>query len=106
MLHTAGPRSGNSYTVKVRFEWDPAKAAGNLEKHGVSFHEAATALGDPLSTTFPDERHSTGERRFLTLGFSTRRRLVVVAHTEREDGILIIRARRATRRERAFYEQP
>ena len=34
-------------------EWDPEKAASNLGKHGVDFHEAGTVLDDPLSTTFP-----------------------------------------------------
>jgi hypothetical protein len=89
----------------VQFAWDPAKAAVNLRKHGVSFHEAATVLEDPLSTTFPDEEHSTVERRFVTVGASSRGRLLVVAHTEWNDTIRIISARRATRRERGFYEQ-
>jgi len=89
----------------VGFEWDPAKAAANLKKHRVAFHEAATVLEDPLSTTFPDETHSTEERRFVTIGASKRGRLLVVAHTERNDTIRIISARRATRREGAFYEQ-
>jgi uncharacterized DUF497 family protein len=89
----------------VRFAWDRAKAAANLNKHGVSFHEAATVLGDPLSTTFPDESHSTDERRFVTIGASRRGRLLVVAHTDRDNTIRIISARQATRRERVFYEQ-
>jgi uncharacterized DUF497 family protein len=71
----------------------------------VSFHEAATVLQDPLSTTFPDETHSTEEGRFVIVGASIRRRLLVVAHTERNDTIRIISARRATGRERGFYEQ-
>jgi uncharacterized DUF497 family protein len=89
----------------VEFDWDPAKAIGNVRKHGVTFHEAATVLEDPLSTTFPDDRHSVAERRFVTIGSSSRGRLLVVAHAERNDTIRIISARRATRRERAFYEQ-
>jgi uncharacterized DUF497 family protein len=89
----------------VRFAWDRAKVAANLNKHGVSFHEAATVLGDPLSTTFPDESHSTDERRFVTIGASRRGRLLVVAHTDRDNTIRIISARQATRRERVFYEQ-
>ena len=62
-------------------------------------------LQDPLSTSFPDEMHSEDEARFVTIGVSTRGRVLVVAHTERNDTIHIISARRATRRERAFYEQ-
>ena len=89
----------------TEFYWDTAKAIANLGKHGVSFPEAATVLEDPLSTTFPDEAHSTEELRFVTIGASSRGRILVVAHTERDDTIRIISARRATRRERAFYEQ-
>ena len=47
----------------VRFEWDPDKARSNFEKHGVSFSEAATVLGDVLAWTFPDPEHSIGEER-------------------------------------------
>ena len=89
----------------MQFEWGPDKATANLKKHRVSFHEAATVLGDALSTTFPDEAHSAEETRFVTIGTSRRGRVLVVAHTERDDTIRIISARRATRRERAFYEQ-
>jgi len=89
----------------VEFEWDPEKAAANVRRRRVSFNEAATVLEDPLSTTFPDEAHSEGEIRFVTVGVSQRGRLLVVAHTERNDTIRIISARRATRREREFYEQ-
>jgi len=89
----------------VEFEWDPEKAAANIRRRRVSFNEAATVLEDPLSTTFPDEAHSEDEMRFVTVGVSQRGRLLVVAHTERNDTIRIISARRATRRERAFYEQ-
>jgi hypothetical protein len=89
----------------TEFDWDAAKAAANLSKHRVSFQEAATVLEDPLSTTFPDEAHSADEARFVTIGASSRGGLLVVAHTERDDTIRIISDRRATRRERAFYEQ-
>jgi hypothetical protein len=93
------------YGVAVQFVWDPAKAAANVRKHRVSFHEAATVLQDLLSTTFPDEEHSTSELRFVTIGVSMRGRVLVVVHTEHGDKIRIISARRATRGEREFYEQ-
>ena len=89
----------------MEFEWYPEKAAANIRRRRVSFNEAATVLEDPLSTTFPNEAHSEDEMRFVTVGVSQRGRLLVVAHTERNDTIRIISARRATRRERAFYEQ-
>lgn len=89
----------------MQFEWDPGKAAANVKKRRISFSEAAGVLEDPLSTTFPDEAHSEEETRFVTIGTSERGRILVVAHTERNDTIRIISARRATRREREFYEQ-
>ncbi len=89
----------------LRFEWDPAKAAANLEKHGLTFEEAATCFGDPLSFTFADPDHSAAEQRYLLLGRSHAGRLLVIAHTERGDAVRIISARLATRKERRFYEE-
>jgi uncharacterized DUF497 family protein len=87
----------------MRFEWDPDKAEQNLLRHRVSFEEAATAFWDPLSVTVFDEDHSLYEERFVLLGATSFLRLVVVVHTLREDGIRIISARLATRRERRTY---
>jgi uncharacterized DUF497 family protein len=89
----------------VHIEWTRTKAAVNIAKHGVSFTEASTALRDPLSMTGADPDHSVGEERFITFGVSTRGRLLVVFHTDREDIIRIISARKATPRERAIYEE-
>ena len=89
----------------MEFEWDQPKAESNLEKHGVSFDEAATAFGDPLSLTIPDPDHSDDEERFILLGESFEGRLVVVVHTERGERIRIISARLATRNERENYEE-
>mgnify|MGYP001555219702 CR=1 FL=1 len=89
----------------MRFEWDPAKALANLEKHGVSFEEAATAFGDPLSATIGDPDHSQSEDRYVLLGETYQGRLVVVIHTDREETVRIISARLATRKERKSYEQ-
>ena len=94
-----------AYTGVVVFKWDSGKAAANLKKHGIDFHEAATVLDDTLSTTFPDEDHSSIEARFLTIGTSSRGRLLVVAHTQEVETLRIISARRATRHERRFYEE-
>ena len=88
------------------FKWDSSKAATNVRKHGVDFHEAATVLNDALSTTYPDADHSsTVEARFVTIGMSERNQILVVAHTERNNTVRIITARRATRSERKFYEE-
>jgi hypothetical protein len=90
----------------LTFEWDAKKAATNAEKHGVSFEEAATAFGDPLSITIDDPDHSDEEERFVLLGMTHRGRIVVVAHTDAAgDAVRLISARLATRRERTDYEQ-
>ena len=91
--------------MALTFEWDDAKAERNADKHGISFAEASTVFGDPLSLTIADPDHSEDENRCLILGTSSPGRLLVVAHTERGDNIRIISARRATRRERQSYEQ-
>lgn len=90
--------------MSLRFEWDEGKANRNIEKHGVSFEEAATVFGDPLSLTIEDPAHSQDEQRFITMGDSINHRLLVVVHTDRENVIRIISAREATRRERRDYE--
>ena len=61
--------------MPYQFEWDPNKAAANLRKHGVSFDEAITAFGDPLSILLPDPGHSLGEERYVVLGTSNAGRL-------------------------------
>jgi uncharacterized protein len=91
--------------MEFMFEWDPAKAEANARKHGVTFAEASTVFGDPLSSAIPDPDHSGGETRYLLLGRSNAERLLVVAHTERADRIRIISARLATRNERRNYEE-
>ncbi len=88
----------------MEFEWDPNKSAANLKKHGISFHEASTVFGDPLSITFSDPDHSISEHRFLTFGYSRISQLLLVVHTERHGKTRIICARRATRQERRIYE--
>ncbi len=75
------------------FEYDPRKAATNLRKHGVSFEEAMTVFRDPLSSTLPDDRHASGEPRFLIVGTSARRRILFVVYTETGNTIRLIGAR-------------
>ena len=88
----------------MQFEWDPAKAARNLAKHGVSFDEASTVFGDPLAGTILDPRHSVEEHRLVTIGHSAGGLLIVVVHVERDSRTRIISARPATRRERKKHE--
>ena len=89
----------------LAFEWDPRKALLNLAKHAVSFEEAVTAFGDPLAQIIDDPHHSPREERFILLGQSDRRRLLVVVFTERGEAIRLISARRATSRERRSHEE-
>ncbi len=88
----------------MRFEWDENKAARNFVKRGVSFEEAATVFGDPLSDTFDDPDHSAEERRFVIIGMSGKGRMLIVAHTDEGEVVRLISAREPTRREREFYE--
>jgi uncharacterized protein len=90
--------------MSFTFEWDRGKNLANLRKHGVSFREATTVFGDPLSMTIPDPRHSRSEARFIDLGLSHKHRILVVSYTERRGRIRIISARPATRAERREYE--
>ena len=58
------------------YEWDPAKAAANRRKHGVSFDEAASVFRDPFALTFNDPDHSLDERRAITIGASSDQRVL------------------------------
>lgn len=89
----------------VEFEWDADKAEANFGKHGVSFHEAATVFGDPLSITVANPDHSLDENRYIVVGLSRSGRLLIVSHTERDERIRIISARELTREERRDYEE-
>ena len=94
--------------MPTRFEWDPAKAVANLQKHLVSFEIAMRVFSDPLARTVQD-RIEGHEQRWQTLGMVEGVLLLLVAHSQWEDGdidvIRIISARRATPAERRRYEQ-
>jgi len=90
----------------IVFEWDSRKAKRNYAKHRVSFEEASTVFGDPLSLTIADPSHSRpAEERLVTIGGSYLGRLLVVVHCDVAESIRIISARKATRRERKDYEE-
>ena len=88
----------------LSFEWNNQKALSNEQKHGISFDEASTVFGDPLSLTLHDPLHSENEDRFVVIGTSHKNRVLIVVHTERGDDIRIISARKATKNERLQYE--
>lgn len=89
----------------IKFEWDDAKAATNIKKHQITFDEAKSVFFDEFGVQFFDEEHSASEERFLMLGMSSQAKLLLVCHCERHGGeiIRIISARKATKRESAFY---
>jgi uncharacterized DUF497 family protein len=91
----------------IRFTWNQTKADSNLKKHKVSFPEAKSVFYDEFAIQFFDDTHSTvSEDRFLMLGMSNEARVLIVCHCEKDDGdtIHIISARKATNKERKFYE--
>ncbi len=96
--------------MKLIFEWDARKAGQNIRKHKIGFEDAKTLFNDPLLITFSDNRHSDGEERLISIGSSVNRKVLLVVHTEREEGentivIRIISCRKATASERRAYEE-
>lgn len=89
----------------LRFDWDPVKATANVQKHGVTFEEAATVFSDEFALVIDDPDHSSEEDRFVLLGVSAVSRILVIVHAFRSsmDVVRIISARRATRAERTTY---
>ena len=87
------------------FEWDLKKAVKNVQKHKVSFLEAASVFLDPRAMTFDDPDHSADEDRCITIGHSSKNRLLFVSHVDRAERVRIISARKATRRETHDYEE-
>ena len=91
--------------MRPDFEWDPEKAGKNFRKHEVGFEEACSIFDDLLFITFLDEEHTKDEERYITIGLSNKNRLLLVAHTDRNNSIRIISARKATKNEEQFYEE-
>ena len=85
------------------FEWDAAKAAANLAKHGISFDQAIAVFNDPHRVTYEDHRHDYGETRENTVGQIDDRIFVCVTHTTRSRALRLISARPASRFERNSY---
>jgi hypothetical protein len=87
----------------MEIDWDSEKASSNLKKHGVSFEEAATSLLDPAALA-QEDAEAKGEPRRVLIGLSAKARLLTVVYTlRRDDRVRIISARRATRKEAAYY---
>ena len=89
--------------VEAEFEWDDAKNAENLRKHGITFEQAKAIFLDPLAITIEDPNHSDDENRFVTIGMTFWSDTLTVVHVDREHRIRIISARPASRAERRKY---
>ncbi len=89
----------------MEFDWDDTKARRNLVKHRVSFEEATTVFDDARALLAYDEDHSEIEERFRLMGLSSRGRLLIVTHTNVDEAVRIISARKATKQESLRYEQ-
>ena len=98
------PIAGTTYNICMIFEYDPAKAQTNWQKHGVSFAEAELVFFDPLAIQDVDP-DSIDEERFITVGIGNSGRLLVVVYTMRSGTVRLISARLATRQEAKAYEE-
>lgn len=86
--------------MSFTFEWDEEKAEQNIRKH-----QGVTVFDDPSIATLHDPDHSTDEDRYISLGYSSQGRLLIVSYSERGDNIRLISCRKATRQERKIYER-
>ena len=87
----------------MKFEWDEAKNRKNAAKHGLNFEDAEPVFSGPC-VTFEDSRFDYGEERLVTLGLLAGR-LVVIAHSPRDEGTRIISMRKGNRREQEIYQK-
>ncbi len=88
----------------MNFEWDENKNKLNQQKHGISFEEAKTIFDDSLALSFNVPDNSINEYKMITFGVSKIRKMLTVAHTQRNDKTRIISARLMTKHERNIYE--
>ncbi len=88
----------------MKVEFDSAKAATNLKKHGVAFDAASTALLDPLALVIEDP-DAIGEQRWLLVGISDFGLLIVCYTLRGDETIRLISARKATTKEKKYYAQ-
>jgi uncharacterized DUF497 family protein len=93
----------------LKFEWSEEKNSLNIQKHNISFEEAKEVFLDPLHISKLDHRFNYFEERWITLGVTSKEKILVVANIffdeKGEEIIRIISARKANEKERIFYEQ-
>ena len=83
------------------YEWDERKRRSNIEKHGIDFADLPP-LFQGRTVIVKDDRFDYGEIRFITLGWLNGE-VLLVAHTETDEVIRIISARKATSYEEEQY---
>jgi len=87
------------------YEWDENKARKNVHKHGISFEEASSVFDDPNALMIGDPLHSDLEERYIYIGRSAKRNVLVVVYTQRGETTRIITCRKATSVERKAYDK-
>jgi len=88
------------------FIWDREKENLVINERGITFKEAAMATKDPHAVRGPDEPHSRHEMRQWTIGFSPKKRLLLVISTEKDGQLTrIITAWKATEEDQEYYEK-
>lgn len=92
--------------MENKFEWDYFKNIRNKKKHNIIFEEAVTVFFDECAVLFDDPDHSKDEERFLIIGYSSENRICIVSHCYRKENVIrIISARKATKKEKEFYNE-
>jgi uncharacterized protein len=96
--------------LQYKFEWNPRKAASNVQRHKITFRQAATVFRDPQHLVIYDEEHSENEDRWITLGIANVGMLLTVVHTYQQIDddtalVRIISARKATDNEISQYQE-
>lgn len=102
-LRVTTKRATINFETEMKYEWDEAKNRKNIAKHGLSFEDAEQVFAGPC-VTFEDDRYAYGEERLITLGLLAGR-LVVIAHSPRDEGTRIISMRKGNRREQKIYQK-
>ncbi|MDP1547202.1 MAG: BrnT family toxin [Anaerolineales bacterium] len=85
----------------MKFTWDENKRLANIKKHGIDFADVPPMFdGDVF--TIEDLRFEYSETRYITFGL-LKFRVIVVAHTDENDVIRIVSARKAAKNEEKQY---
>jgi len=97
-------------SMNYNFEWDPNKAKSNISKHKISFEDASSVFKDKNAISIYDNKHSSEEDRWITIGLDAKTKILVVIHTfitidKNNCNIRVISARKATKQEKTIYQK-